>query len=183
MLRHADPVRDAAACAAIYAPWVERSAVSFESEPPDAAAFTHRIERISRAHPWIVLERDGEVAGFAYASPHRERDAYRWAAEVSAYVRPDARRTGAGRTLYTALFDLLRRQGIRVAYAGITLPNPGSVGLHEALGFRRLGVYERVGYKAGAWHDVGWWALELLPRENGAAPAPPLAPQRLPAQP
>jgi L-amino acid N-acyltransferase YncA len=110
-----------------------------------------------------VLEEDGEVAGYAYASQHNSRAAYRWAVDVAVYVDPSRRRRGAGRRLYGALLEELRERGYRIACAGITLPNDASVGLHEALGFEPVGIYRRVGWKAGAWHDVGWWQLELTP--------------------
>lgn len=178
-LRHADPARDAAASARLYAPYVRDSAVSFEEEPPDVAAMAARIERTSATHPWLVLEREGVVAGYAYACPHRARAAYRWACDVSVYVAAEHRRAGVGRELYGALLELLRRQRLRVAVAGITLPNPASVGLHAALGFERVGVYRDIGWKAGAWRDVEWWQLSLgLPRGDGR-PSEPLGPQRL----
>ena len=177
-VRHADPSRDGGACAAIYAPHVE-GATTFEEHAPGAGAFAERIAEGARTHPWLVLERDGRVAGFAYAGPHRARAAYRWAAEVSVYVAPDARRSGAGRALYAALFGLLRRQGLRVALAGIALPNPASVALHEALGFQPVGTFPAIGWKAGAWRDVGWWQLPLDPQDDADPPAPPGPPQRL----
>jgi phosphinothricin acetyltransferase len=161
-VRHADPARDGGACAAIYAPHVLGPA-TFDEEAPDAAAFARRIAEGERTHPWLVLEHGGAVEGFAYAGPHRARPGYRWACEVSVYVAHDARRAGAGRTLYTALLDLLRRQGLRVALAGIALPNPASVALHEALGFQPVGTFRAIGWKAGAWRDVGWWQLALGP--------------------
>jgi phosphinothricin acetyltransferase len=178
-LRHADPERDGAACAAIYAPFVSASAVSFEEQAPDAAAFAERIARTTRTHPWLVLEQAGRVVGFAYASQHRARAAYRWAADVGIYVDPAHQGRGAGRRLYDALLELMRRQRLRVACAGITLPNDASVGLHEALGFERVGVYRDIGYKAGAWHDVVWMQLALHPHDDGGPPLEPLAPQRL----
>ena len=178
-VRHADPARDGEACAAIYAPHVSGPA-TFDEEAPDAAAFARRIGEGERTHPWLVLERDGAVAGFAYASPHRARAGYRWAAEVSVYVAPDAQGEGAGRALYAALLELLRRQGLRVALAGIALPNAPSVGLHEAMGFTPVGVFRAVGWKAGAWVDVGWWQLALGPQGDTEPPSPPLGPQRLP---
>lgn len=178
MLRHADPRLDAEACAAIYAPHVASSAVSFEAEPPDAAELGRRIERTSATHPWLVLERDGRVVGYAYACPHRDRAAYRWTAEVSVYVAAADHRTGVARELYGALFELLRRQRLHVACAGVTLPNAASVGLHESFGFVLVGVYRDIGWKAGAWRDVGWWRLAL--RDAGEVPpAEPLVPQRL----
>ncbi|MCW2952733.1 MAG: GCN5-related N-acetyltransferase [Conexibacter sp.] len=180
MVRHADPNADAAACAAIYEPYVLGHPASFEEQPPTASQMAARIERVAATHAWLVAERDGEVAGYAYASPHRDRRAYRWSADVTVYVAAAHHREGVGRELYEALFELLRRQRLRVAVAGITLPNAGSVGLHEALGFELVGVYRRIGWKAGAWRDVGWWELQLAP-EDGAddAPPEPLGPQRL----
>ena len=177
-LRHADPSRDAAACAAIYAPYVEDSAISFEAAAPDAEQMRERIETIGRALPWLVLEHGGRVVAFAYASPHRTRAAYRWAVEVGIYVDPAAQRGGAGRRLYEALLELLRRQNLRVAIAGITLPNEASVGLHRALGFEQYAVQPAIGFKNGAWHDVAWWQLRLAVDGDGPPPEP-LEPQRL----
>lgn len=168
IIRHADATRDGAACASIYAPFVTDSYVSFEEEPPDGSEFARRIERISRSYPWLVAEEDGAVIGFAYGSRHRERAAYRWAADVAVYVDERARRRGVGRALYEALLGLLVRQGVQTACAGVTLPNDASVGLHEAVGFRPVGVYRRIGFKQGAWRDVGWWQLELAPAGDGA---------------
>ena len=178
MIRQADSRRDAAACAAIYAPYVATGATSFEESPPTAVELAARIERVSATHPWVVSERGGEVAGFAYATTHRTRPAYRWTAETSVYVGPAHQGRGVGRELYETLLELLRRQRLQVACAGITLPNDASVALHETLGFERIGVYRRVGYKAGAWRDVGWWQLLLGPPDDGA-PAEPLGPQAL----
>jgi L-amino acid N-acyltransferase YncA len=171
-IRSADPARDAAACAAIYAPFVTETAVSFEEQPPDAAEFATRIERISETHPFLVAVDGQRVIAFAYGSKHRDRGAYRWAADVAVYVAPTSRRTGVGRALYGALLPLLARQGFRVACAGITLPNAASVGLHEAVGFAPVGVYREIGYKLGAWHDVGWWQLQLAPRGEDPPPVP-----------
>ncbi|MEY2442419.1 MAG: hypothetical protein QOJ46_1845 [bacterium] len=188
VLRHADPQRDGAACAAIYAPSVQASAISFEDEAPDAERFAERIATTTRTHPWLVLEDAGRVAGYAYASQHRARAAYRWAVDVGIYVDADYRGTGAGRRLYEGLFDLLRRQGFRMACAGITLPNGASIGLHTALGFETVGVYRQIGYKHGAWHDVVWMQLMLDDDDDdddggGAPPADPLPPPRAPGQP
>lgn len=172
-IRSADPHRDAAACVAIYAPRVESGATSFEEEAPSPSAFAARIARISETYPWLVAEREDEVAGYAYACPHRERPAYRWAVEVSVYVAAEQHRRGCGRALYGELFRRLREQRFQIACAGITLPNDASVALHEGLGFVSVGVYRRIGWKAGAWHDVGWWQLELAPIVEGP-PAEPL---------
>jgi L-amino acid N-acyltransferase YncA len=179
-IRSADPERDAAACAAIYAPSVEEGATSFEEQAPSAAEMAARIEGISTTHPWLVAESGGEVVGYAYACRHRERIAYRWAADASVYIAAQHRGRGYGRALYEALFERLRRQGFHVACAGITLPNEASVALHERLGFEPVGVNRRIGWKRGAWHDVGWWQLQLAPtgEERPAEPLPPDPPPR-----
>ncbi len=180
-LRHADPDRDAAACVAIYAPYVAETAKSFEDVPPTAEAFAERMERIAHSYPWLVLEDDGRVVGFAYATRHRTRAAYRWAADVGIYVDPEHQGRGAGRRLYGALLELMRRQGLRIACAGITLPNEASIALHRALGFEPIGTYPAIGWKAGAWRDVAWMALQLAPEadDGSAQPPDPGPPQRL----
>lgn len=127
--------------------------------------------RIAKAHAWLTAEIDGAVAGYAYAAKHRERAAYQWSVDVSVYVSAQHRGLGVGRALYDELFPQLITRGFYTAYAGITLPNAASVGLHEACGFRPIGVYTSVGFKLGAWHDVGWWQRELRPRVG--TPAPP----------
>lgn len=179
-IRAADARRDGAACAAIYEPYVRDTAISFEERPPDAAALAQRIERISLTHPWLVAEDEDEVIGFAYGCPHRERAAYRWAADVSVYVDLHRRREGAGRALYGALLPQLRDQGFYIACAGLTLPNAASVAIHESFGFRPVGVYRRIGFKLGAWWDVGWWQLQLREAHDGAPaePAPPRSSSR-----
>ena len=177
MIRHADPERDAAACAELYAPFVERTVVSFEEQPPGAREMAARMASMTEQYPWLLLEDDEGLVGFAYGSRHHARAAYRWAVEVTVYVNSAKHRRGAGRRLYEALLDLLRRQRYRVACAGITLPNDASVGLHEAFGFEHIGTYRDIGWKAGAWHDVGWWQLRL--REPDPSPAEPLGPQSL----
>jgi len=182
MLRHADPDRDAAVCAAIYRPHVEDGVASFETVAPDAGAMAARIRTCAASHGFLVAERDDRVVGFAYATTHRERAAYRWSCDVSIYLDAAVHRRGEGRRLYGALLGLLRAQGLHRVHAGITLPNAASVGLHEALGFRPVGVYEGVGFKHGAWRDVGWWQLDLRPDDpRTGAPSEPLGPQRLAA--
>lgn len=171
-IRDADPARDAAACAAIYAPHVEGSAVSFEERAPDAAEMATRIERFAASHAWLVAEREGEVVGYAYAYPFQDRPAYRWTAGVSVYVADNERGRGVGRALYATLFERLRECGFRMAHAGITLPNEASVALHESFGFERIGVNREIGWKNGAWHDVGWYQLELAPAGEGPPPEP-----------
>jgi len=162
---------DAEQIQAIYAPSVLYTAISFELEPPTADDMRQRMVQTVQRWPWLVCEHNGEVLGYAYASAHRTRAAYQWSVDVSVYVQAQVQRAGVGRALYSSLFKLLTLQGFYNAYAGITLPNAGSVGLHEALGFRPIGVYCAVGYKLGAWHDVGWWQLTL---QAHAIPPEPL---------
>jgi L-amino acid N-acyltransferase YncA len=164
---------DAQAVADIYAPFVTDSATSFEAVAPDAAEIRKRILELTPRHPWLVFEAGGNVLGYAYASQHRSRHAYQWSTDVSVYIHESARKQRVGRALYTALFDLLRRQGYFNAYAGITLPNPGSVRLHETMGFSTVGVYSRVGFKFGRWHDVVWLQLRLSDKPEPAEPSSP----------
>ncbi|HVZ36379.1 MAG TPA: arsinothricin resistance N-acetyltransferase ArsN1 family B [Polyangiaceae bacterium] len=164
---------DAAGIAAIYAPHVVESAISFEAEPPSAEMMRERIISTLAQLPWLVSERGGELLGYAYASPHSERAAYRWSLNASVYIAARCRRQGVGRALYTSLFALARLAGYYSVHAGVTLPNAASVGLHESFGFVPVGIYRAVGFKLNAWHDVGWWQLELRPRSD--PPAPPLA--------
>ncbi len=155
--------KDAASIQAIYAPIVENTIISFELEAPTVAEIEQRIKKTLENFPWLVCEYQGEVIGYAYASKHRERAAYQWAVDVSAYVKEGSRGTGIGKALYTALMLILAEQGLYNAFAGIALPNAASVGLHEAVGFKPLGVYRQVGFKLGAWHDAGWWQRVLRP--------------------
>lgn len=178
-LRHADAARDAAAMAAIYAPHVESSAVSFDELAPDAAQFEALVKTTTDRYPWLVAEDAGRIVAYAYASPHRARAAYRWTVEVSIYVDPKSQRRGVARRLYEALFELLRRQRLRIALAGITLPNDASIGLHRALGFEAVGTYREIGWKAGAWQDVAWLQLRLAPPGDDGPPPAPLGPRRL----
>jgi L-amino acid N-acyltransferase YncA len=167
-IRDAVPDADAAACLEIYAPYVRDTAVSFEEEVPARDDLARRIRACAATHAWLVCEAaGGGIAGYAYGSPHRSRPAYRWAADVTVYVAPQRRRGGIGRRLYTALFARLADRGFQVVCAGITLPNDASVGLHRAVGFEPVGVYRRIGWKAGAWHDVAWWQRELVPVAPG----------------
>jgi L-amino acid N-acyltransferase YncA len=174
-IRDADPERDAAACAAIYAPSVEAAPTSFEERAPDAAEMARRIAAAVATHAWLVAEHGGEVVGYACARPFEERSAYRWTASVSVYVAPEQVGRGVGRALYEELFAGLRARGFRMACAGITLPNPASVALHERLGFVQSGVGREVGWKLGAWRDVGYYQLELAPASAGP-PRDPLPP-------
>ena len=152
---------DAEAIAAIYAPYVTDTPISFETEAPTPEIMRSRIERYTRSHPWLVYELDGCVVGYAYATRHHERAAYDWSCEVSVYVDRSLHRRGVGRALYTALLGALRRLSYYNALAGITEPNPASIGLHEAMGFRRAGVNRNVGYKDGRWWDVAYMEVSL----------------------
>jgi phosphinothricin acetyltransferase len=163
LIRLARP-SDGDALADIYRPAVTDSAISFELEPPDGATMAQRLAHVMARTPWLVYERDDRVIGYAYAGAHRERAAYDWSVDVSVYVHRDAHRSGVARALYTSLFAALVVQGFRNAYAGATLPNAGSVGLHTAMGFTPVGVYRGVGYKHGRWHDVMWLERQLAPR-------------------
>jgi len=175
-IRMAEPGRDAGACARIYAPYVWETVISFEEAPPTPGEMADRMTRILQTHPWLVEDGDDSVIGYAYASPHRDRAAYRWAVDVTVYVDGDHHRRGVGRRLYLGLLERLRAQGLRTACAGITLPNDKSVGLHTAMGFVPVGVYRGVGWKLGAWRDVGWWQLDLGGERSGppAEPSPPV---------
>jgi L-amino acid N-acyltransferase YncA len=164
---------DAAGIQAIYAPYCDRTCISFETVAPTIEEMRDRIIRISDDYPWLVGEIDGQIAGYVYASRHRERAAYRWAVDVAVYVATTHHRRGLGRALYETLFSILREQGYFKAFAGVTLPNPASVGLHERMGFRPSAVFRGVGYKDGRWLDVGCWQLELQPeRHNPPEPRP-----------
>ena len=168
---------DAAAIAAIYGPFCESTVISFEETAPSVDEMARRISTIGATRPWIVLEDKSacgpieaqsgrafsNVIGYAYASPHHDRAAYRWSVSTTIYISRNHQRRGAGRALYTTLFAVLRALGYRQATAGITLPNPASVGLHAAFGFAPVGVYRRIGYKMNGWHDVGWYQAEIQP--------------------
>ena len=171
-LRAARP-EDAAAIAAIYAPYVTGSVVSFETVAPPADQMRARLEAGAGLHPWIVAEDEaGVIAGYAYATAFRPRPAYRYAVETSVYLAPSFHGRGLGTRLYASLLATLERQGFAQAIAAITLPNPASVRLHETLGFISAGVYAQVGYKMSGWHDVGLWQRQLAP-----AALPPTEPR------
>lgn len=152
---------DGAAFAAIYDPVVANHVYSFEAEPPGAAEMSRRVARITQTFPWLAAEENGDVVGYTYASPHRERAAYRWAVDLAIYVAEHARRRGVATALYNALFPMLAELGYRRALAGISLPNEPSIELHRRFGFEAVGVYRRIGFKFDAWHDVSWWCKSL----------------------
>jgi phosphinothricin acetyltransferase len=159
-------VEDAAACAAIYAPYVTDTTITFETSPPTVEQMAERITTALRTHAWMVLEDSGTVVGYAYAGPYKSREAYQWSCEVSVYAELGRRRTGAGRVLYTALFARLAQRGYRTAVAGMTLPNDASERLHRAMGFEPIGTYRRIGWKHDAWRDVAW-AQRALGDDDG----------------
>ena len=161
-VRLADPDRDADAVAAIYRPAVESSIASFEEMAPSGVEMAARMRAILAWTPWLVAaDDDGKIIGYAYAGRHKERAGYRWSVDISVYVAAGHHGRGVGRALYDELLSLLRRQRFVNVYAGIALPNPASVALHEAIGMRRVALYERIGWKFGAWHDVAWYAMRL----------------------
>jgi len=169
-LATADDARDVAA---IYRPYVESTAISFEVVTPSDDDMRGRMTTVLQKLPWLVSERDGRIVGYAYASAHHVRAAYQWSVDTAVYVHADSHRTGIGRELYERLFPMLIRLGYVNAYAGITLPNAKSVGLHESFGFEPVGVYRHVGFKFGQWYDVGWWSRTLQPLP--VSPRPPIA--------
>jgi phosphinothricin acetyltransferase len=176
IIRLATP-QDAEQIQSIYAPVVSQTAISFENEPPSIDEMRARIAAGGHQYPWLACENSGALLGYAYATSHRTRAAYQWCVETSVYVDPLCRRCGVARGLYAALLRILALQGFYNAYAGITLPNPASVALHEACGFEMIGIYRSIGSKLGAWHDVGWWGRAL--QDRPAAPSPPVSIQDL----
>ncbi|MES1217310.1 MAG: N-acetyltransferase family protein [Bacteroidota bacterium] len=153
--------KDAAGILAIYAPYIQNTSFTFETEVPSVVAFAERINTYLINWPWLVCEVDGIIAGYAYATRYRERVAYQWCTESSVYIHDDYLRAGIARALYTVLFEILKRQGFRNVYAVINLPNDRSVRFHESCGFSYFATYEKVGYKLGKWKNVGWWQLSI----------------------
>ena len=170
LLRLASP-GDADGILAIYAPYIESTSFTFETEVPSTEEFAERIKTYLINWPWLVCERDGKIAGYAYATKHRERVAYQWCTESSIYIHDEFQNTGMGKALYTALLAILRTQGFNNVYAVINLPNDKSVAFHESLGFGYFATYENAGYKLGKWKNVGWWKLSINEYRNE-----PLAP-------
>jgi L-amino acid N-acyltransferase YncA len=164
---------DAAACVAIYRPYVENTVISWEMEVPTVAEMAARIAAAREHHEWLVLERDERVVGFAYGHAFNRLATYRWSTETGIYVDIDHRRSGGGRTLYTQLLRRLTERGYRRAFAGITQPNEASNNFHRSFGFTDAGRYRRVEWKHGAWHDVVWMQLDLRGDANqDEAPGP-----------
>ncbi|MCY4017910.1 MAG: GNAT family N-acetyltransferase [Chloroflexi bacterium] len=164
---------DAAQILEIYSPIVRLTHISFEHDVPDASEIAERIAKTLRQYPWLVCEIDERIAGYAYASAFRSREAYQWTTETTVYVREGYQRRGVARALYASLLAILREQGYRSAVGVIALPNAASIRAHETLGFQEIGVFRNVGFKAGAWRDTGWWQLDLSPAlERPPAPQP-----------
>jgi phosphinothricin acetyltransferase len=179
-VRVADPALDAERVADIYRYYVEDTDISFEEVAPSVDEMRGRMEAVLAWTPWLVaVETESDhVIGYAYASRHRERAGYRWSVDISVYIDCEWHRRGVGRALYAELIPILRRQGMVNVYAGIAVPNPGSVGLHESLGMKQIAMYEQVGYKFGTWPDVAWFALRL--NEPTSEPAEPIPYPELP---
>ncbi|MEZ4323299.1 MAG: arsinothricin resistance N-acetyltransferase ArsN1 family B [Myxococcota bacterium] len=169
---------DAPGIAAIYDPLVVDTCISFEAEPVGASGMEERIRSVTARLPWLVSAEGPSIAGYAYASPHRQRAAYRWAVETSIFVHPDHQGRGVARALYTTLLSELTALGYTTAWAGVTLPNAASVALHARFGFTPVGVFEAVGFKHGRWHDVGWYRLPLGPLDGSPAEPAVWDPQR-----
>lgn len=166
-IRFADPARDAAGILAVYAPYIRETAVTFETEVPAPDAFTARVAGICADFPYLVLEADGELAGYAYAHRQAERAAYAWNAELSIYLAGKWRGKGLGAPLYRLLERLLAMQGYVNLYGVITASNAGSIRLHEKLGYRQTGLHEKTGWKFGQWHDVAWLHKRVREGEPG----------------
>jgi L-amino acid N-acyltransferase YncA len=165
-------LEDAESVQRIYAPSITKSAISFELEVPSVDDIKRRIKSVLPQFPWIVYEEDKKVVGYAYGGVHRTRAAYQWMTEVSVYVDEKYFARGIGKFLYEELFKILKKQGYHRAVAGITLPNPASIGIHKHFGFEHVGTFKESGYKLGSWHDVDWWSLELNPAVKD--PSPPI---------
>ena len=157
----------------IYTPYILDTAFTFETEVPSEADFKERIQKNLQARPWLVCTLDGSVICYVYASGHRERAAYQWCCESSVYTKKDFQGMGIGRELYKVLFLILKMQGYRNIYAGITLPNEPSIKLHEKCGFTHFATYDNIGYKLGEWKNVGWWKLSV--NHYDRKPSPPIA--------
>ncbi|TFW00533.1 N-acetyltransferase family protein [Oxalobacteraceae bacterium OM1] len=161
LIRDATP-DDAAAIAAIYNHYVLTTTISFEEEAVTADDIAQRIAKVRQAGlPWLVLDSDGVLAGYAYATKWRERSAYRFSVESSVYLRDGQSGKGLARPLYEALLARLRAAEVHAVIAGIAQPNEASVRLHERVGFERVALFKEVGMKFGRWLDVGYWELRF----------------------
>jgi L-amino acid N-acyltransferase YncA len=166
--------QDAAACLAIYRPYVQNTAISWEIDVPTADEMAARIGGLRATHDWLVLERDDQIIGFAYGQPLKRLAAFQWSAETGIYVDVHHHRAGGGRELYTQLLRRLTERGYRQAFAGITQPNEASNGFHRSFGFQDAGLYRRVAWKHDSWHDVAWMQLDLLGTADQDGPPGPI---------
>lgn len=165
-------IEDAENVLAIYQPYIERTPFTFETTAPTVMEFEGRIKTNTEKYPWLVAEDKGMIIGYAYASKHRDREAYQWCVESSVYMREEYHGSGVAKLLYSELFETLRHRGYINVYAGITLPNPKSHSFHSKMGFEPVGIYRNIGYKLGKWHDVAWMVKTL--GEHKADPPVPL---------
>ena len=172
-VRSASPV-DAAACVAIYRPYVENTVISWEIDVPSVDEMASRIASAQEAHEWLVLEQDDQVIAFAYGHPLNRLPSQQWSVETGIYVSRDHHRGGRGRTLYAEVLRRLAERGYRRAFAGITQPNDASIGLHRSFGFQDAGVHRRVLWKHGGWHDVAWLQLDLQGAADQDEPPDPI---------
>lgn len=171
-VRFARP-EDAAAALDVYAEYID-TPITFEYDLPGEEEFAARIREFSSFYPYLVCEKDGRIAGFAYAHRHAQRAAYQWNAELTIYLGSAISGRGAGKILYRALMEILKRQGIHTVYGVVTAGNERSEALHREMGFRELGVFFKTGYKNGSWLDVVWFEKELLAYEKNPAPPRPI---------
>lgn len=154
-------ISDAEAVLSIYAPYILETNISFEYEVPTIEEFKQRIKTVTKEYPWLICEHEGKIIGYAYGGQHRARTAYKWSVESAIYMAKDFRGKGVGKLLYQTLFEQLKQQGYVNVFAGMTLPNDKSVGLHKACGFELIGIFKNIGYKNNQWHDVQWMQLDL----------------------
>ena len=152
---------DAQAVLTIYKYYVDHTIISFEYEVPSLEEYLQRINVNTEKYPWLVCLNNNKIIGFAYGSTHRYRTAYQWSPESTIYIAPDFHTRGIGRILYKTLFEILKLQGYYNVFAGVALPNQKSVGFHQAMGFEEIGIFKKVGYKHGNWHDTHWFQLSL----------------------
>lgn len=167
-------VDDAETICQIYAPIVRDTHISFEQDIPPTREIAKRISKTMQQYPWLICCINREITGYAYASAFRARRAYQWTAETTVYVHPAYQRRGIARGLYESLMAILRAQGYCNVVGVIALPNSGSIRVHESVGFRRIGILENIGYKAGDWRDTGWWQLQLRPMLDNPQPPTPI---------
>lgn len=154
-------INDAQSILEIYQYYVLETPISFETEKPSLDEMKNRINETLKKFPWLVLEQDGLIQGYAYANSFKARSAYSWSVETTVYVRNDRLGQGIGKQLYTKLLDMLKDQGVVNVIGGVTLPNAKSVQLHESFGFTQVANFRDAGFKLSKWWDVGYWQLQF----------------------